>query len=257
MTLSDGQIDVAWPNQTRDKQPPPVGPLVLFPISVIFLATPMLLIQQALARFGGEKLKFKDSTVPWPMLLKLLAASAFAIPVGNRMPILGKPVSEKMYRTFFELWPRYVAEHQEPRDRVAHFLEITGVFLWMALDPRRLAAFISTFTVAPLLTRPLLCVPVKKAEMLLMAVIGGFTSHFFGAPTSYALGYSVWLTFDGLGHIYWGENGEAAEFMGDHYLSWALWGQARLGLSLARHLPSEIRKALTFMPPPRKDEKES
>jgi hypothetical protein len=156
------------------------------------------------------------------------------------MPVLGKPFEDKPYHTFKSFWPRYLAEHREPRDRVAHVFEFSGVVLFMALHPGRLATFALTLGVGALLTRPLLHLRRPRLESQLMYLIGGVVAQRFGVDVSYAFGYGAWLAFDFVGHAYLGENAQAAAFLGRHYLAWALIGQAHFALQVVANFPQEL-----------------
>jgi len=159
------------------------------------------------------------------------------------MPVLGKPFEDKSYHTFKSFWPRYLAEHREPRDRVAHVFEFFGVVLFMALHPGRLVALALTVGAGALLTRPLLHLGRPGLESKLMYLIGGIVAQRFGVEVSYALGYGVWLAFDFVGHAYLGENAQAAAFLGRHYLAWALVGQAHFAFRVAVNFPLELLAA--------------
>jgi len=170
----------------------------------------------------------------------LLLASAW---LADCMPVLGPAADEKMFPTFRSFWPQYLAEHREPRDRVAHVFEFFGVLVFMALSPGRLVAFCMTISLGSLLTRPLLHNSRPRMESQLMYLVGGCLSQLYGIPVSFALGYAVWLAFDFLGHAYIGENAKAAAFMGRHYLAWALVGQAHFACQVAANFPQELSVA--------------
>lgn len=167
----------------------------------------------------------------------LLLASAR---LADCIPVLGQPAEEKVYSTFREFWPRYLAEHREPRDRVAHVFEFFGVAAFMAADPGRLVAFCLTIGLGSLITRLLLHSPEPRLEGKLMYLIGGIVSQVYGVPITFALGYAVWLAFDFVGHAYLGENAKAAAFLGRHYLAWALVGQAHFACRVAANFPQEL-----------------
>jgi hypothetical protein len=156
------------------------------------------------------------------------------------MPVLGHPAEDKPYHSFKDFWPRYLAEHREPRDRVAHVFECFGVGLFMATDPGRLVALALTVALGSLLTRPLLHLGRPRLESQLMYLIGGVVAQRFDVQFSFALGYAIWLAFDYVGHAYLGENASAAAFLGRHYLGWALLGQAHFAVQVAANFPQEL-----------------
>merc|ERR1712217_341669 len=185
--------------------------------------------------FGS--IRYEPSVAAICVSVLLLLSSAW---VADLMPMLGNPAPSKTYPTFKSFWPRYLAEHREPRDRVAHVFEFFGVLAFMALSPGRLVTFCLTLGFGSLLTRPLLHICTPKVESQLMYVIGGILSQICGVPMSFAVGYAVWLAFDFVGHAFLGENASAAAFLGKHYLAWALVGQAHFACKVAANFPQEL-----------------
>lgn len=231
-------MDRSWINQTVS--PKPKGHPAAVWAEEVVLATGKSLLASAASRcvFGASGLGPSSSTVCSALLLLLMAAW-----LCDLMPVLGKPVEDKMYHSFESFWPRYLAEHREPRDRVAHVFEFACVLAFMALEPGRLVAFCLTIGVGSLLTRPLLHLSRPRLEQQLMYLIGGVVAQRFDVACTYALGYAVWLAFDFVGHAYLGENAQAAAFLGRHYLAWALVGQAHFAFKVAANFHQELLTA--------------
>merc|ERR1719188_828241 len=145
--------------------------------------------------------RYEPSAVAVSVSVLLLLSSSW---VADSMPRLGNPAPEKVYPTFRAFWPRYLAEHREPRDRVSHVFEFFGVVLFMALRPGRLVALSLTVVGGSLLTRLLLHLGTPRLENQIMYLIGGVVAQRFDVPVSFALGYAVWLAFDFIGHAYLG-----------------------------------------------------
>merc|ERR1712187_410617 len=97
----------------------------------------MGLLASALSRilFGASGGDPSAMTLTFAVAVFVLAAR-----LCDHAPTLGAPVEEKPYHSFRAFWPRYLAEHREPRDRVAHVFEFFGVVLFMVLQPGRLVA---------------------------------------------------------------------------------------------------------------------
>lgn len=231
-------MDKAWENETRSATP--TGSPVLVWLEEVARAAGKSLIVSAVARCVlGASSGGPSSGVVIVSIVLLLAAARLA----DFMPVWSKPAEEKIYPSFKSFWPRYLAEHREPRDRVAHVFEFFGVAAFMAVNPGRLVAFCLTLSLGSLITRPLLHWPQPRIESQLMYLIGGIVSHIYGVPITFAFGYGVWLAFDFLGHAYIGENAKAAAFLGRHYLAWALVGQAHFACQVLAHFPREVSTA--------------
>jgi len=224
-----------WANQTIS--PKPQGHPAVVWAEEVLRASGKSLFASALSRcvLGASAGGAPTYVVGGAIMLFVLAAR-----LSDCMPILGKPVEDKPYHSFGNFWPRYLAEHREPRDRVAHVFEFLGVVLFMAMDPSRLVALALTVALGSLLTRPLLHLGRPRLENHLMYLIGGVVAQRLDVPISFALGYGVWLAFDYVGHAYLGENASAAAFLGRHYLGWALLGQAHFAFQVAANFPQEV-----------------
>jgi len=226
----------SWANQTRSPKPG-AHPAAVWAEEVA-RACGKSLLASALSRCA-----FGASAGSPPAVAATLAAVALLLAgawLCDCAPVLGQPVEDKVYHSFEAFWPRYLAEHREPRDRVAHVFEFFGVVLYMALEPGRLAALALTVVGGSVLTRPLLHVGRPRLENQLMYIIGGVAAQRLDVPFSFALGYAVWLAFDFVGHAYLGENAAAAAFLGRHYLGWALLGQAHFAVRVAANFPQEL-----------------
>jgi len=228
-------MDMAWENQT--KSPKPKGSPVSVWLEEVVLATGKSLCVSAATWcvLGAGTAGASPGPVGISIILLLVAAR-----LADAMPVWGQPAEEKVYHSFAAFWPRYLAEHKEPRDRVAHVFEFFGVMAFMASDTGRLVAFCLTLSLGSLMTRPLLHWSRPRVESQLMYLIGGVVSQIYGVPVTYALGYAVWLAFDFVGHAYIGENAKAAAFLGRHYLAWALVGQAHFACQVAANFPQEL-----------------
>jgi len=228
-------MEPSWKNDTVSPKPK-AHPAAVW-VEEVVRASGKSLLASALSRvlLGASAGAPPVAAVMGAALLLVLTAR-----MCDRMPMLGKPVGDKPYHSFRDFWPRYLAEHREPRDRVAHVFEFFGVLLFMAVNGGRLTAFALTVALGSLLTRPLLHLDRPRLESHLMYLIGGCLAQRFDVPVSFALGYAVWLAFDFVGHAYLGENASAAAFLGRHYLGWALLGQAHFAIRVAANFPQEL-----------------
>ena len=98
----------------------------------------------------------------------------------------------------------------------------------MASDSRLFVTWASTLIVGMLATRPLMHLGTPTLEMSLMSVTAAAISTRYGVFVRFMVLYTAWLLADAGDHAALGHNGAFAFYVGDHYLSWALVGQARL-----------------------------
>lgn len=136
--------------------------------------------------------------------------------------------SPKRYLDFSTFYLRYNAEHQVPADRVLHVLLFLVVTASMAWNPKHLVPWVLSLTAGALLTRPLLCVATPWLEASVVSMLAGGIAGIYGSEKSFFVKYSLWTMSDLTSHVYLGSNGPIALFIGEHYLAWGLWGQARL-----------------------------
>ena len=156
----------------------------------------------------------------------VIALASFYLNFGT--PFLTGQCEEKIYDNFPSFYVRYLAEHEVPADRVAHLLIFSFAFISMAWNPRYFVTWILCLTTGSLVTRPLLGISTPFVEASIISSVAGGVSTFYGGQIGFFFIFSSYTLSDLVSHIFVANNGPAAIWVGQHYLGWGLWGQAKL-----------------------------
>merc|ERR1712154_51839 len=119
-------MDKAWVNQTSSPRPKS-HPAVVWAEEVIRASGKSLFVSAVACCCFGPSHGGPTAAIVVVSLLIFFFASSMC----DYMPVFGEPSAEKPYHTFKAFWPRYLAEHREPRDRVVHVFEFFGVATFM------------------------------------------------------------------------------------------------------------------------------
>jgi len=158
-----------------------------------------------------------------------------AIPISNMMPIMFGPQATevKKYTDFWTFYRGpYTQEHLVTSDQIAHVIIFATMLIYCISHQNIFIPWIMTLASGIIITRPLLSQTIPWLESAIMLFVGISFAHRYGVTLRFFLVYNAWLLADYTSHVYLGQNGPAALFIGQHYLSWGLTSQAVLFIQL-------------------------
>lgn len=146
---------------------------------------------------------------------------------------LCEPTPEKPFNSFHDFYnTSYVKEHQVRLDRGLHVIILLSTMSVVCSRTSLLVTWCVMMGVGALVTKPLLSFNVPFLEAAVMMAVASVVSSRFDVNGAFFVVASLWTTADLLSHVFVGMNGDAALYIGQHYLSWGLWGQVKLVLGM-------------------------
>eukprot|EP01094_Clydonella_sp_ATCC50884_P021446 TRINITY_DN4726_c0_g1_i1.p2 TRINITY_DN4726_c0_g1~~TRINITY_DN4726_c0_g1_i1.p2 ORF type:complete len:231 (+),score=83.09 TRINITY_DN4726_c0_g1_i1:202-894(+) len=206
-------------------------------LTVLYIAIGYIL-DPARGKYGRSAESNEPSTV---VVAAAVAIALYALPITTTEAYnqtvcadgLCNPSALKPYSSFAEFYnTRYVQEHQVPEDRAMHVIIFVSTMAVMCSRPGLLVTWCAMMAAGALLTRPLLSLSLPYVEVAVMFVVAAVVSSRYDQHAAFYVVASAWMMADLASHVWVGENGAAALYIGEHYLSWGLWGQAKLVLGI-------------------------
>lgn len=197
------------------------------------------ILDPARGKYGRSTVVNNPSAI---VVLLAVAAALYAIPATQSdayndivcaSPTACQPSAAKPYTDFSDFYnTRYVAEHQVPEDRAMHVVIFVATMGLVVGRPGLLVTWCAMMTAGALATKPLLSLDVPLLEAAVMFAVAAAVAVRYDQHGSFFLIASLWMLADLASHIWLGQNGDVAMYIGEHYLAWGLWGQVRLVLGI-------------------------
>ena len=135
----------------------------------------------------------------------------------------------KPYTNFTKFYDEaYEEAHVLPNSRNFHVLLYFGFLACFASDSRLFVPYVLSLLVGAMATLPLIGTDLPFAEFYVVAAVGTLVAKRYGVALKWLTLFQIWVTLDYLDHYFLGYNGKTALYIGEHYISWALIGQAKL-----------------------------